>query len=84
MIDCVNSGAAYQNKHCLVDTTGASDNLGAWQQCVIQSHQTDNGYQYVSTPSARLFSIFNNMTGSTEVNQTITGNKAFTEAVIIL
>ena len=78
MIDCVNSGAAYQNKHCLVDTTGASDNLGAWQQCVIQSHQTDNGYQYVSTPSARLFSIFNNMTGSTEVNQTITGNKAFT------
>ena len=45
---------------------------------MIQSHQTDNGYQYVSTPSARLFSIFNNMTGSTEVNQTITGNKAFT------
>ena len=78
MIDCVNSGAAYQNKHCLVDTTGASDNLGAWQQCVIQSHQTDNGYQYVSTPSARLFSIFNNMTGSVEVNQTITGNGVFT------
>ncbi len=78
MIDCVNSGAAYQNKHCLVDTTGSSDNLGAWQQCVIQSHQTDNGYQYVSTPSAQLFSIFNNMTGSIEVDQTITGNKAFT------
>lgn len=78
MIDCVNAGAAYQNKHCLVDTTGSSDNLGAWQQCVIQSHQTGNGYEYVSTPSARLFSIFNNMTGSTEVGQTITGNTVFT------
>jgi uncharacterized repeat protein (TIGR02543 family) len=74
MIDCVNAGAAYQNKHCLVDFT-VGDNLGAWQQCVIQCHNLSDGtYRYVSTPSARLFSIFNNMTGNTEVAQTITGN----------
>ena len=74
MIDCVNAGAAYQNKHCLVDFT-VGDNLGAWQQCVIQCHNlSDGGYQYVATPSAHLFSIFNKMTGNVEVDQTITGN----------
>lgn len=78
MIDAVNAGAAYQEKHCLVDFAGASDNLGNWQQCVIQSHaKEDGGYDYVSTPSARLFSIFRNMTGDTQVGQTVTGNKSF-------
>ena len=78
MIDCVNSGAAYQNKHCLVDTTSGSDNLGAWQQCVIQCHEGSDGNQFVSTPSARLFSIFNQMTGNHQVRETITGNDVFT------
>lgn len=78
MIDCVNSGAAYQNKHCLVDTASGSDNLGAWQQCVIQCHEGTNGNQFVSTPSARLFSIFNRMTGNRQVSQTVTGNQVFT------
>lgn len=77
MIDCVNVGAAYQNKHCLVDFT-VGDNLGAWQQCVIQCHNLEDGtYQYVSTPSARLFSIFNHMTGNVQVNQTVTGNRDY-------
>lgn len=78
MIDCVNAGAAYQNKHCLVDTAGTSDNLGNWQQCVIQCHENAAGNQFVSTPSARLFSIFNQMTGSHQVSGTITGNEVFT------
>lgn len=73
MVDGVNAGAAYQNKHCLVDFT-VGDNLGAWQQCVIQCHNSDNGYQYVATPTLYLFSIFNHMTGNVQVNQTITGN----------
>lgn len=77
MIDCVNAGAAYQNKHCLVDFT-VGDNLGAWQQCVIQCHNLADGtYQYVSTPSARLFSIFNAMTGNVQVNQAVTGNRDY-------
>ena len=78
MIDCVNSGAAYQNKHCLVDTTSGSDNLGAWQQCVIQCHQGEDGNQFVSTPSAHLFSIFNRMTGNHQISEEITGNEVFT------
>ena len=78
MIDCVNAGAAYQNKHCLVDTTAGSDNLGAWQQCVIQCHEGSEGNQYVSTPSARLFSLFNQMTGNHQVSETVVGNDVFT------
>lgn len=74
MIDCVNAGAAYQNKHCLVDFT-VGDNLGAWQQCVIQCHNFEGGNQYVSTPSARLFDLFNHMTGNVEVNQEVKGNR---------
>ena len=78
MIDCVNSGAAYQNKHCLVDTAVTSDNLGNWQQCVIQCHENDAGNQFVVTPSAHLFSIFNQMTGNHQVSETINGNDVFT------
>ena len=78
MVDCVNSGAAYQNKHCLVDFASGSDNLGAWQQCVIQCHEGENGNAFVSTPSARLFSIFNEMTGNLQVSETVTGNEVFT------
>lgn len=78
MVDCVNSGAAYQNKHCLVDFASGSDNLGAWQQCVIQCHEGENGNTFVSTPSARLFSIFNEMTGNLQVRETVTGNEVFT------
>lgn len=78
MIDAVNAGAAYQEKHCLVDFAGASDNLGDWQQCVIQTHENaGGGYDYVATPSAHVFSIFNKMTGNTQVEQTITGNGSF-------
>lgn len=78
MVDCVNSGAAYQNKHCLVDSASGSDNLGNWQQCVIQCHEGENGNTFVSTPSARLFSIFNEMTGNLQVRETVTGNEVFT------
>ncbi|MEY8428554.1 LamG-like jellyroll fold domain-containing protein [Lachnospiraceae bacterium 46-15] len=73
MVDGVNAGAAYQNKHCLVDFT-VGDNLGAWQQCVIQCHNSADEYKYVATPSLHLFSIFNNMTGNVQVNQEISGN----------
>ncbi|MCM1297712.1 MAG: hypothetical protein NC311_19415, partial [Muribaculaceae bacterium] len=76
MIDCVNQGAAYQNRHCLVDFT-VGDNLGAWTQAVIQCYGGENtvsANQYVVTPSAHLFSIFNNMTGNTQVAYEAAGN----------
>ncbi len=84
MIDCVNAGAAYLNRHCLVDFT-VGDNLGAWNQCVIQclgsagSAVSENSY--IATPSLYTFQLFNTMTGSVEVSQTITGSAASTVKV---
>ena len=81
MIDCVNRGAAYLNRHCLVDFT-VGDNLGAWEQAVIQclgsASSEVSGNQYVSTPSAQVFSIFNYMTGGIQVDYTATGNDNYT------
>ncbi len=82
MIYYVDSGATYLDKHCLSDFVSGdgagADALGPVGQCVIQSVlQEDGSYKYVSTPSARMFSIFNNMTGTTKVTHTIEGNGTF-------
>lgn len=78
IIDYVNFGTPYLNKHCLVDYPFGSDNLGTGAQCVIQSHVNNDGtVDFVSTPSAKAFSIFNNMTGNEQVEQTITGNDVY-------
>lgn len=78
MIDYINFGTPYLNKHCLVDYPYGSDNLGTGAQCVIQSLVNDDGtVDFVSTPSAKAFSIFNNMTGSMQIGQAITGNDTY-------
>ena len=78
MIDYINLGTPYINKHCLVDYPYEQDSLGAGSQCVIQAIKNSDGtVSFVSTPSAKMFSIFNNMTGSTEVGQTLEGNVAY-------
>ncbi len=78
MIDYINFGTPYLNKHCLVDYPKGSDNLGTGAQCVIQAHVNNDGTKdFVSTPSAKAFSIFNNMTGSVQVGQTVNGNDTY-------
>ena len=78
MIDYVNFGTPYLNKHCLVDYPFGADGLGPGSQCVIQAHKNGDGtVDFVSTPSAKAFSIFNNMTGSTQIGQTIDGNDTY-------
>lgn len=78
MIDYINFGTPYLNKHCLVDYPFGSDNLGTGAQCVIQAHVNGDGTKdFVSTPSAKAFSIFNNMTGSEQIGQTVTGNGVY-------
>lgn len=78
MIDYINMGTPYLNKHCLVDYPYGVDNLGSGSQCVIQAiKNSDGSVTFVSTPSAKAFSIFNHMTGDTEVGQTVTGNTTY-------
>lgn len=78
MIDYINMGTPYLNKHCLVDYPYGVDNLGSGSQCVIQAiKNSDGSVDFVSTPSAKAFSIFNHMTGDTEVGQTVTGNTTY-------
>ena len=78
MIDYIGFGTPYINKHCLVDYPYGADNLGSGSQCVIQAIKQNNGTtDFVSTPSAKMFSIFNNMTGTTQVGQTIEGNSTY-------
>ena len=82
MIYYVDSGAEYLDKHCLVDFVSGdgagADALGPVGQCVIQSViQEDGTYKYVSTPSAKMFALFNHMTGTKQVAHNIEGNKTF-------
>ena len=78
MIDYIGYGTPYINKHCLVDYPYQQDSLGAGSQCVIQAIKNSDGtVSFVSTPSAKMFSIFNNMTGNQQVNQTVTGNETY-------
>ena len=75
MIDYIGFGTPYINKHCLVDYPYGAYNLGSGSQCVIQAiKQNDGTTDFVSTPSAKMFSIFNNMTGTTQIGQKIEGN----------
>ncbi len=75
MIDYINFNTPYINKHCLVDYPYGADNLGTGDQAVIQSiKQNDGTYQFVSTPSAKTFAIFNTMTGNKQVGHDIKGN----------
>ena len=78
MIDYIGLGTPYLNKHCLVDYPYTSDDLGTGSQCVIQAvYDEDQTLRFVSTPSAKAFSIFNHMTGTEQVEQTLNGNDTY-------
>lgn len=78
MIDYIGLGTPYLNKHCLVDYPYESDDLGTGSQCVIQAvHDTNGDLRFVSTPSAKAFAIFNHMTGTEQVAQTLHGNDTY-------
>ncbi len=78
MIDYIGLGTPYLNKHCLVDYPYESDDLGNGSQCVIQAIRKEDGsYGFVSTPSAKAFSVFNHMTGTEQIGQTLIGNETY-------
>lgn len=86
LIDYTKMGVEYTNKHCLVDflsSNGGRDSLGAVMQCVIQAWpQNDGSCQFVSTPAAKMFTIFNNMTGDTLVSETVENNDTYYDASV--
>lgn len=67
----------YANRHCLVDFP-YGDVLGPGQQAVIQAIKNDEtgDYDYVATPSAKIFTLFNQMTGENIIDYTIKNNKS--------
>lgn len=76
IIDFMDAGVDYINKHTLIDYP-AGDTLGPGKQAVIQAFKQEDGtYEYVSTPSARVFELLNNYTGNMRVeNEIINNNK---------
>ena len=65
----------YATKHCLVDFPGG-DLLGPGGQAIIQSIYNENGeIEFVATPSAKVFTLFNNMTGNYVLNEKVINNK---------
>ncbi|MGL5380154.1 LamG-like jellyroll fold domain-containing protein [Clostridium sp.] len=66
----------YANRHCLVDFP-YGDVLGPGQQAVIQAIKNDETgeYDFVATPSAKAFKLFNEMTGSTVIDYKVRNNK---------
>ncbi|MFJ7936076.1 FIMAH domain-containing protein [Sporosarcina sp. NPDC096371] len=74
IIDFMDVGVDYINKHTLIDYP-LGDSLGPGKQAVIQAFkQGDGTYEYVSTPSARVFELLNNHTGNIRVDNKITNN----------
>lgn len=73
MFDFVNMETPYINKHCLVDfLSGGGDSLGPSAQAVIQAYADgQGGYEFVSTPSAKVFEILNHMTGTSQIEGAI-------------
>ena len=71
IMDYVNLGSPYIQKHCLVDWySSGADALGPTQQAVIQA-VAQNGasggegdYKFFSTPSAHVFELYNGMFGN--------------------
>lgn len=88
MIDYIEMGTPYINKHCLVDEPYGADAVGNGSQAVIQVlrpnvTEIDNNNQKVSelsfvpTPSAKVFSVFNNMTGDMQIGLDIPDNAGY-------
>lgn len=69
----------YSNRHCLIDYPDG-DVLGPGQQAVIQAIERKDGsgtYDYVSTPSARLYELLAGMSASTVVEDEVKNNPVF-------
>ncbi|WP_195987476.1 LamG-like jellyroll fold domain-containing protein [Clostridium sp. D53t1_180928_C8] len=66
----------YATKHCLVDFPGG-DLLGPGGQAIIQSivDNSTGEIDFVSTPSAKVFTLFNNLTGTNVLNESVINNK---------
>ena len=77
IIEFMNVNTAYTNKHCLIDFPGG-DVLGPGKQALIQSiKQEDGSYKFYGTPSLKVFTILNTMTGNELIKSTLTNNKKF-------
>lgn len=66
----------YATKHCLVDFP-VGDLLGPGQQAIIQSikNEQTGEIEFVATPSAKVFTLFNNFTGTQVLNESTINNK---------
>ena len=77
MIDYINYGTPYINKHCLSDYPYQADSLGTGSQCVIQTIIENGEHRFVMTPSAKLYEIMNGMSGDTQIKETILNNPTY-------
>lgn len=77
----VDLGVAYTDKHCLIDFP-VGDVLGPGKQAVILAYkQTDGSFRFQSTPSLKVFSIFNTMSGTQVLDSQILNNRKFYQSV---
>lgn len=66
----------YANKHCLIDFPDG-DLLGPGQQAIIQSivNKETGEIEFVATPTAKVFTLFNKMTGKYVLEEKVINNK---------
>lgn len=66
----------YSNKHCLIDFP-KGDLLGPGQQAIIQSivNNETGEIDFVATPTAKVFTLFNKMTGKHVLEEKVINNK---------
>ena len=81
LMEFVNLGVAYTNKHCLIDFP-AGDVLGPGKQALILATKNSDGtYDYYGTPSLEVLKLFNTMSGTQVVASEITRNTQFYQGV---
>ena len=81
LMEFVNLGVAYTNKHCLIDFP-AGDVLGPGKQALILATQNEDGtYSYYGTPSLEVLKVFNTMSSTQVVASEMTRNTTFYQSV---
>lgn len=81
LMEFVNLGVAYTNKHCLIDFP-AGDVLGPGKQALILATKNSDGtYSYYGTPSLEVLKLFNTMSSTQVVASTMTHNTTFYQGV---
>ncbi|EOU1740923.1 hypothetical protein MN030_003011 [Clostridium perfringens] len=70
------SSVPYADKHCLIDFP-EGDLLGPGQQAIIQSivNKETGEIDFVATPTAKVFTLFNKMTGKHVLEENVINNK---------